>query len=234
MRLRSGKSTGRAPSARRKRRKKSSKALTKTIKRVMLKNMETGVVGSFTDLPAINNQTIQTLLAIGDNIPQGDNQGDRHGSEILYTGIRFHIKVRNLNPGQAGWLRILCVRRKEPNAGLNGLFTSLGNGVNGVSYAPDNRFLNRPINKALFSVKFDRKIRVLGNDPESMGRNQIQKKYWIKFNKTKLKYTVVTTNGSGTDILPNYLLLCFVCWDDDNATRTMPVHTHNWEYFKDP
>lgn len=229
MKLRSGRVvTKRKTSPRRS--VKSVKSVKKIVRKELNKATTTFVRGDTRDLPNINNQNIQTIRVLGANINQGDEQGQRHGSKIKLTGYKFNLHIRNLTADKDGWVRIICVRRKEPNAGFAGLFQSNDEGVDGNAFAAgDNNFIMRPINKALYSVKFDRRVRLLGENDAAVGRHDQYKKYTIPF-KTHLKYDKVAQDNES--INPNYVVMVFIAWKDNDATRTLPMYIEDWTYFK--
>lgn len=166
---------------------------------------------------------------IASDIEHGDALDGRTADKIVLKGINIKLEAKNLDANKPAYLRLLLVKRKEPNQGLNKIFqgTTTVEGSNYVTTG-DSAQVHWPINRNLFAVTMDKKIRLLPDNNNSQGRMKTYKTYFKRLNK-KIIYNAV----SGGIVNPNYHLFAFLQWDDGNVTSTADVRVDIYTYFED-
>ena len=183
----------------------------------------------------VTDTAIQINGTVGSDIVQGLEQGNRTGAAILLKSVRWQLRVNNQMTTQDGYIRFLCLKRKEPTAGYNKLFTSRGVDVQGVDYlglVGDSMQIMAPINRTLFTTVVDKKFRVLRKNPASMGRDSIYKTITKRF-KHKIRYDIPSGNPTGHDEHPNLKYFMFYQADDGSDALSYGYELDTYTRFED-
>lgn len=223
-------------SRRRRKTSRRSRSLSRTIKKVVLRTVETKRNGFINNIIS-DCRTVNEICKLGATISQGDKKGQRSGSHIDYLGVSVQWWIYQTNViNSNAWVRMFLLKANN-KAALNTeeLFQSASNTVDGVGYNVLTADLNQvfaKFNSPKWITVWDKKIRILTNAASSVGRDLQLGRVYIPL-KYKQKYEEEVTT-SGIDLLPQYRFLWFVQFDDLNTTRTIAVNASVHEYFKDP
>jgi len=240
MRLRSGRQTGAAPVVRRRRvaravqprtiQSVARRAARREIRRnTELKRFYRSSTAATTPAALIFNHTI------GGTIARGNEIGEREGDEINIKSIHFRLTLINSNvavAGGTGWFRFLVLKRFQPAGGITQLFKANANTVEGYNYsaAGDVNQITAPINDKRYKVLLDKKMRILPQTFDAMGRYMLLKKFKLRINK-KFKYSTNVAND--VDIVPNLYVIGFVQWDNSSVATNLNYTLKHWTYFTD-
>lgn len=164
---------------------------------------------------------LKTIIQVGSGIDNGVSRGDRIADRIHVSHLRLECNIFNSNALHQDncTVRLALVSSKRPletDFG-NQLFESMGDTNNPTDFNTNNlpRQLLSQFNRDLFTVHFDRRIRLLADNSDAQGRQRFLKTFFIPLNK---KFSYNTSADPLVSILPHMRLIMFVQKDKTGAT----------------
>jgi len=173
-------------------------------------------------------RTLQTIL-LGDGIPAGFEEGERHSDRIWVSGVNIRFTMLNNTTGYPINLRMVLVNASSPDFG-NGqqMFKDIVNSTTaGVDYTAVNTLNPRdaiitPLNKSNYGVLMD-KVYTIGSKQNAPAGCTKYVNHWVPINQY-FHY--------GDNILPNLRLHWFYTSPDAGISGTSDIDLQTHLFYK--